>query len=310
MAVFYNTDNLPEFKNAVITIGTFDGVHLGHRVILQEVVRHANEINGESVLLTFEPHPRKLLFPDQPLKLLTPLDEKIKLIQAEGIQHIVVVPFTHAFANLSADEYIGDFLVKLFKPESIVIGYDHHFGHDRKGNINLLKQDASKYNYSVFEIPAQLIDEAAVSSTKIRNALNEGQVSEAAHMLGYNYTLNGTVQKGAQLGRTINYPTANLLPSGEDQLIPARGVYAIKVNYNGASYKAMLNIGFRPTVSKELKLHIEAHIFNFNEDIYGKKIELEFIERLRDEQKFASLDELKAQLGKDKETALNILNQL
>lgn len=307
MAVFYNTDNLPEFKNAVVTIGTFDGVHLGHRVILQEVVKHAKEINGESVLLTFEPHPRKLLFPDQSLKLLTPLDEKIKLIQSEGIENIVVVPFTNAFANLSADEYIQDFLVRLFKPHGIVIGYDHHFGHDRKGNINLLKQEATKYHYSVFEIPAQLIDEAAVSSTKIRNALNEGHVTEAAHMLGYNYTMKGTVQKGAQLGRTINYPTANLLPSSEDQLIPARGVYAIKVNYNGIAYKAMLNIGFRPTVSNELKLHIEAHIFDFNGDIYGKEIELEFIERLRDEQKFASLDELKAQLGKDKEAAQRIL---
>ncbi len=304
MAIFTDIDNLPHFHNAVVTIGTFDGVHCGHQVILNEVVNHAKSVNGESVLLTFEPHPRKLLFPDQPLKLLTPLAQKLELITAAGIQHIVVVPFTKEFASLSAHGYIKDFLVEKFKPQSIIIGYDHHFGSDRKGNIDMLKEHAEAYSYSVFEIPAQLIDEAAVSSTKIRKALSEGLVAEAAAMLGHNYSLRGTVTSGAQLGRTIGFPTANVLPGDKDQLIPANGVYAIRVKHNNAWYDAMLNIGIRPTVSKDLQLHIEAHIFDFSEDIYNKEVELSFVERLRDEQKFPSLDALKEQLALNAKAAL------
>lgn len=308
MAVFFNTDELPAFRNAVITIGTFDGVHRGHKTILKEVVEHAKAVNGESVLLTFEPHPRKLIFPNVPLKLLTPLNEKLELISKEGIEHIVVVPFTRDFSNLTAEQYVKDFLVKMFKPESIVIGYDHHFGYDRTGNIDLLKKFSADYGYKVFEISAQLIDEAAVSSTKIRTALNEGHVAEAAAMLGRHYSLSGHVTGGAKLGRTIGYPTANLLPEDPEQLIPANGVYAILANWNGQTFKGMLNIGFRPTVTKDVVLHIEAHLFDFDKDIYDQKLELLFVERLRDEQKFPSVDALKEQLHKDKEAAKRILN--
>lgn len=307
MAIYYNINHLPAFSNAVITIGTFDGVHLGHRAILDEVVKHTKEVKGESVLLTFEPHPRKILFPDKPLKLLTPLDKKLELITEASIQHIVVVPFTKEFATLTAREYISDFIVKLFKPESIVLGYDHHFGHDRSGNIQLLKDLQPQYGYNIFEIPAQLIDEAAVSSTKIRNALAEGLVQEAADMMGHNYTLIGTVIKGAQLGRSIGYPTANIQPGDTDQLIPERGVYAIRIKHGNQLYKGMLNIGYRPTVSSNRELHIEANIFDFNTDVYGQQLEIIFIARLRDEQKFSSLDALKEQLAKDKETALGYL---
>lgn len=308
MAVFFNTDELPAFRNAVITIGTFDGVHLGHKTILKEVVEHAKAANGESVLLTFEPHPRKLIFPNVPLKLLTPLSEKIELISRGGIEHIVVVPFTRDFSNLTAEEYIKDFLVKKFKPEGIVIGYDHHFGYDRTGNINLLKKFSDEYGYKVFEISAQLIDEAAVSSTKIRTALEKGHVAEAATMLGRHYSLSGHVTGGAKLGRTIGYPTANLLPEDTEQLIPANGVYAILANWNGQTFKGMLNIGFRPTVTKDVVLHIEAHLFDFDKDIYDQKLELVFVERLRDEQKFPSVDSLKEQLNQDKEAAKRILS--
>lgn len=307
MAIYYSISDLPEFLNPAITIGTFDGVHRGHRVILKKVSEHAKAIGGESILLTFEPHPRKLIFPDQPIHILTPLDKKLQLVLDAGIQHVVVVPFTKEFAELSAEEYISDFLVKTFHPGAIIIGYDHHFGHDRKGNINLLKQVHAGYGFDVVEIPEQLIDDAAVSSTKIRNAIAAGQVEEAAQMLGRSYTLAGRVQKGAQLGRRIGYPTANIMPAHNEQLIPANGVYAINVRYNGQVYNAMLNIGYRPTVSTGHTLHIEAHIFDFSADVYGEEMEIVFVARLRDEQKFGSLDELKAQLKKDETAAKKTL---
>lgn len=307
MAVYYSIDDLPDFASPVITIGTFDGVHMGHKVILQEVHSHGRKIGGESVLLTFEPHPRKLIFPDQQIQILTPLDKKLGLITNEGIQHIVVVPFTKEFASMSAREYVSDFLVKLFKPATIIIGYDHQFGHDRKGNIGLLKEMQEEHGFDVLEIPAQLIDEATVSSTKIRNAIKEGAVNDAASMLGRNYTLLGTVQKGAQLGRTIGYPTANVVPNHKEQIMPANGVYAVKVTYAGKEYNAMLNIGFRPTVSSDMTLHIEAYIFDFSADIYYEEIELAFVARLRNEQKFNSLDELKAQLAQDELSAKKAL---
>jgi len=308
MAIFYDINNLPAFKNPVITIGTFDGVHLGHHVILQQVVAHAKEVKGESVLLTFEPHPRKLLFPDQSLKLITPLQQKLGLITSAGIDHVIVVPFTRDFANLSAEEYILDFLVKKFCPNSIIIGYDHQFGHDRRGNIKLLEAHAGDCNYRVYEISAQLIDEAAVSSTKIRHALQDGHVKEAAHMLGRPYSIKGKVVKGAQLGRTIGYPTANIQPSDPEQLVPANGVYAIRAEYDGRTYNGMLNIGVRPTVSKELTLHIEANLFDFTGDLYDHELEISFIDRLRNEEKFPSIDALKEQLGKDKVAAQKVLN--
>lgn len=307
MAVFYNIANIPPFRNAVVTIGTFDGVHLGHRAILEELKRLAATENGESVVITFEPHPRKLLFPDQSLGLLTPLAKKVGLIEEAGIQHIIVVPFTKEFSNLSAGEYIEQFLVKKFSPACIIIGYDHHFGHDRTGDINLLKAFSEQHHYKVDEIPAQLIDAAAVSSTKIRRALSDGHVAEAAHMLGRDYTLEGTVIPGKQLGRTIGYPTANIQPCDADQLIPANGVYAVRVRKDDQWFGGMLSIGFNPTVTNEKKLHIEVNIFNFNEDIYGQNIEIAFVSKLRNEEKFNSLDELIQALHQDK---INAIEQL
>lgn len=307
MAIFYNTDTLPAFKDAVITIGTFDGVHMGHKVILQQIVKHAKEAGGESILITFEPHPRKLIAPGQPLKILTPLEQKLQLVLNEGVDHVVVAPFTQAFADLSAEAYIKDFLVAKFKPKAIVIGYDHRFGHDRAGDISLLKQHAATHGYTVYEIPAQLIEEAAVSSTKIRNAIQAGHVSEATQMLGRHYSITGTVIPGARLGRTIGFPTANVQPQDADQLIPEKGVYAIQLQWKDQGYNGMLNIGNRPTVSSELTLHIEAHLFDFSEDIYDETVEIIFVQRLRDEVKFPSLDALKDQLQKDKAAAMHAL---
>jgi riboflavin kinase/FMN adenylyltransferase len=307
MALYFDIDSLPRFENAVLTIGTFDGVHLGHRTILNEVVRHTKEVKGESIVITFEPHPRKLLFPDQPIKLITPLQQKLDLIIKAGIHHVVVAPFTKEFSQLSAEQYIRDFLVKKFQPHSIVIGYDHHFGHDRKGDINLLKEQAAEYGYKVFEIPAQLIDEAAVSSTKIRKALAEGRIGDAGHMLGRNYTINGTVIEGNKLGRTIGYPTANIRHSEPEQILPAIGIYAVYAKWQDKSFKGMLSIGHNPTVTDDKSIKTEVNIFDFDKEIYGDMLEIAFIARLRDEQKFDSLDALTEQLHKDKEDSLKIL---
>lgn len=308
MAVFSNIHNLPEFKNAVLTIGTFDGVHKGHEAILHEVVSHAKKVNGESVLLTFEPHPRKLLFPNQPLGIITPLDKKLQLLQDAGIQHIVVVPFTKEFSSLSAQEYIERFLVGIFKPHSIIIGYDHRFGHDRIGDINLLAKYAGRYNYELLEIPAQLIDAAAVSSTKIRHAISEGRMEDTAHMLGRTYQLSGKVVHGNKIGRTLGYPTANMQPGDPEQIIPGIGIYAIKAVHLGNEYGGMLSIGYNPTVTDKKELRIEANLFDFDKDIYGDDLELFFIKKIRDEQKFNSLQDLTEQLHKDRQETMTILN--
>ena len=306
MAIFHNINNLPAFRNAVLTIGTFDGVHKGHRAILKEVVTHARNVNGESVLITFEPHPRKLLFPDQPLGIITPLAEKLQLITDTGIRHVVVAPFTLDFARLSAGEYIRDFLVNLFHPHTIIIGYDHRFGNDRKGDIKLLEGFSKDYQYELIEIPAQLIDEAAVSSTKIRNAITGGRLEDATQMLGRTYSIKGTVMHGKKLGRIIGYPTANLQPADPDQIIPAIGVYAIKAIHDGITYGGMLSIGYNPTVTDNHDIKIEANLFNFDQDIYGQTLEIQFIKKIREEQKFDSIEALKDQLNRDKVETLGI----
>ncbi len=308
MAVFRNMDDLPVFHKAAITIGTFDGVHTGHRAILNEVVAHAEVSGGESVLLTFEPHPRKVLFPGQPIGIITPLQKKLELIAAIGIQHIVVVPFTKQFADLSATEYIEHFLVEKFHPQSIVIGYDHRFGHDRTGDINLLRSFAPRCGFDLVEIPAQLIEQAAVSSTKIRNAIVAGHIGEANMMLGRPYSLEGIVVAGNQLGRTIGYPTANLSPVEAEQVLPGNGIYAVEALHAGVRYDGMMSIGFNPTVTDKKELKMEVNIFEFDKDIYGQVLEVFFIEKLRDEQKFDSLEALTAQLRADKLATMKVKN--
>ncbi len=310
MAIFTDTNDLPAFRNAVITIGTFDGVHTGHKTILNEVVAHAGNTGGESILLTFEPHPRKLLFPDQPLGIITPLKEKLKLVLDSGIKHVVIIPFTKEFAAISAHDYIEKFLVGKFHPHSIIIGYDHRFGHDRKGDLKLLEDYSSEFNYELLEIPAQLIDDAAVSSTKIRKAIVAGHIEDATQMLGRPYEFTGTVVHGNKLGRTLGYPTANIKPSSADQILPAIGIYAIRALHEGNQYNGMLSIGYNPTVTDKKELRIEANLFDFNEEIYGQQLSIIFIKKLRDEQKFASLDDLITQLHKDKTETIKALQNL
>ena len=308
MAIYYSTDNLPEFNNAVVTIGTFDGVHVGHQVILDQVSTHARKHGATSVLITFSPHPRKLIFPNEPISILTPLKDKLKLITEIGIEHIVVVPFTKDFASLSAEEYVSDFLVNKINPKTIIIGYDHHFGNDRKGNIQLLNSLKTKYNFEVIEIEAQLIEDATISSTKIRDAVATGDITTTNDMLGRPYSISGKVIKGNQIGRTINYPTANILLNEREQIIPANGVYAIRAVHKNKVYNGMLNIGYRPTVSNNNKLYIEAHLFDFEQDIYDDELSIDFIQRVRDEQKFSDVNALKEQLSRDKETCEEILS--
>jgi riboflavin kinase/FMN adenylyltransferase len=307
MLVFKSTDALPDIQNAVITIGTFDGVHQGHKTILDSVVQHARERKGTSVLITFDPHPRKLLFPDAPLKLLSTLEEKLEMVAQAGIDITVVVPFTRDFSELSPQDYICNFLVAKFHPVSIIIGYDHHFGHDRSGDIRMLQAFAPEYGFEVTEIPARLIDAAAISSTQIRKALTLGAVKDAAAMLGTCYSIQGVVVKGAQLGRTIGYPTANIKCFSADKLVPAIGVYAVYFLHNGTTYKGMMSIGTNPTVTEDLSIKMEVHIFDFNADIYGESVTVLFVERLRDELKFPSLDALVAQLHQDQVDSLAIL---
>lgn len=307
MKVFYGTDALPQWHNVVLTIGTFDGVHQGHKSILQSVVQAAQTIDGTSVLITFDPHPRKLIFPNESLKLLSTLEERLALVAESGIDVTVVVPFTQQFAAQSAQDYIQDFLLRLFQPKLIVIGYDHHFGHDRTGDIHMLAAYAVQHHFEVKEISAQLIADAAVSSTQVRKALLAGAVDVAATMLGTPYHIKGKVVQGAQRGRSIGFPTANIQLPDADKLIPQRGVYAVHVQVNHQLYKGMLNLGLNPTVSATQDVKIEVHIFDFAEDVYGAAIEIAFVARLRDEMKFDGLPALQAQLAIDKENALAVL---
>jgi len=306
MAVFHQLNDLPSFTRPVLTIGSFDGVHHGHKVILSEVVKAAEAIGGESILITFEPHPRKIIHPEQPLGLLTSPEQKIELIQATGIDHIVVVPFNRDFSMLSATEYVADFLLKNFRPHTIIIGYDHHFGHSREGDIDLLKKLVMP-EVNVIEISAQLIEMAAVSSTKIRNALLAGQVHIAAEMLERSYSYKATVVHGDKIGRTIGYPTANLKPVYSDILIPGIGIYAVMVEWKGKLYKGMMSIGYRPTVTEEKSLTYEVNILDFNEDLYGQVLSVHFVQYLRGEEKFDSLDALKKQIALDELNARLVL---
>lgn len=291
----------------VITIGSFDGVHLGHRAILDDLNRAAHALGGKSVVVTFEPHPRSVLQPQQPMKLLTPLDDKLALLKDAGVSRVAVTPFTPAFAQLSAEDYVRDYLVAQFHPAAIVVGYDHRFGHDRRGDMSLLKSMAGELGFSVHEIPARIIDDAAVSSTKIRTALREGDVQRAADMLGRNYSMRGRVVHGDKLGRQLGYPTANIAPTYPQQLVPAIGIYAAMVSVGEKDFPAMASIGTRPTVSDAGKISMEAHLFDFDEDIYEQDVRIAFVARLRDELKFDSMEALKEALHGDARAAREML---
>ncbi len=309
MEVVKDFKNWNFVDNSVVTIGTFDGVHRGHQKLLQKLVQIKKQKGGKSIVFTFEPHPRKILFPDQSdLQLLSSLDEKIELFKAEDIDILIVYPFTKEFAQIESEKFIKEILADKLKVRTLVIGYDHKFGKDRKGDINTFKTAAGKYGFEVEEIPAQEINDINISSTKIRKALFDGDVKTAAEFLGYNYFMSGIVVHGKKLGKTISFPTANIGIKDEDKLIPKNGVYLVGVEVEGFKGFGMMNVGTNPTTDADEKIKLEVNIFNFDKDIYGKKIKVEFIERLRDEKKFKSVDELINAIKNDEKNCKQILN--
>ena len=298
--------HLPKFKNAVITIGTFDGVHLGHQQIIQQLISEADSINGETVIITFHPHPRIIVGGPSPVKILSTLEEKIEMLDAKGIQHVVVIPFNEAFANQDAEEYITNFLVEKFHPHTIIIGYDHRFGKNRQGDYHLLEDMGKLNNYKVKEIPEHVLNELIISSTRVREALLKSDIDTANKYLGYAYFFEGTVVEGNKLGRTLGYSTANIKIAEAEKLTPGNGVYAVQVRLKQNTYKGMMNIGFRPTIDGINRM-IEVNIFDFDQDIYGEKLRVTVLHHLRGEIKFNGLDALKAQLAQDKIEAIKVL---
>jgi riboflavin kinase/FMN adenylyltransferase len=304
MKIYTHIDQFKQIKNAVLTIGTFDGVHIGHQKIISRLKEVALQKGGETVILTFFPHPRMILHPDDlNIKLISTMDEKAERLENLGIDHLIITPFTRDFSNLNPQEYIRDVLVEKIGTTHIIIGYDHRFGKDRSGGLKELQNYATEFRYEVEEIPEQDIDDVAISSTKIRNALLNGDVKTAENFLGYPFHLSGKVIKGDQIGRKIGFPTANLFIEESYKLIPSDGIYAVSVDFKSGnsknrSAKGMAYIGHRPTING-MSRNIEVHIFDFADDIYGETIRINFLEYLRDDKKFNSLDELKEQLGRD-----------
>lgn len=293
----------------VTTIGTFDGVHIGHQKILKQVVRLAKVKGFVPVVLTLFPHPRMVLQKDDSIKLLNTIEERVELLKAIGIKEVIVKTFTKEFANLSAKDYVKQILVDELNTKHIVIGYDHHFGKNRSANITDLKAYAAQYGFNVEEISAQDIEDVTVSSTKIRNALNKGKVALANSYLGYNFFITGTVIKGKGLGRTIAFPTANIKITATYKLIPSDGVYVVKSSVQNKTVFGMMNIGTNPTVDGKTR-SVEVHFFNFNKDIYNSELKIEFLKRLRNEQKFQNIEALKSQLEIDMENASAFIKSL
>jgi riboflavin kinase/FMN adenylyltransferase len=306
----------------VITIGTFDGVHLGHRQILSQLKTEAERIKGETVIITFHPHPRKIINSSKPpIHLINTINEKIELLEALEIDHLVVIPFDERFSQISAQDYVEEFLVRKFNPHTIIIGYDHHFGKNRTGNYLLLEEYSEKRGFKLIEISPHVIAENAVSSTRIRNALTEGDIDSANSLLSYDYFFEGKVIKGNKLGRTLGYPTANLKIEDEEKLIPANGIYIVEAellstklevrNKNSLipKLKGMMSIGIRPTLT-DGKFMIEVNLFDFDQDIYGRILRVYIKKYLRPELKFDNLDELKNQLALDKKDALTFFARI
>lgn len=307
MKIYHHIDDFNPVKNAVVTIGTFDGVHLGHRKIISRIKELADALDGETVVLTFFPHPRMILHPeDESIKLINTINEKAELLEQLGIDHLIITPFSRDFSNQSPESYIQDVLVNKIGTKKIVIGYDHRFGKDRKGGLNNLLESGPVYGFDVIEIPEQDIHEVAVSSTRIREALLQGKIELANEFLGYPFFITGKVIRGDQIGRKIGYPTANIMIEEKYKLIPADGIFAAKIIIDKKVYSGMAYIGSRPTIDGMTR-NIEVNIFDFDAEIYGQQIRMEFHHFVRNDIKFSSLDELTVQLGKDKEDVLNLM---
>lgn len=306
MKLFHSINDFQSTKKTILTLGTFDGVHIGHKKILERITQNTENGKFESLVLTFFPHPRMVLQEKSEIRLLNTIDEKIKLLEATGIENLVVHPFNESFSRLTAEEFVRTILVEKFQIQKIIIGHDHRFGRNRTANIDDLIAFGIEYGFEVEQISAEEIQDVSVSSTKIRKALNEGNMALANEYLGYNYFLNGKVEKGKQLGRTIGFPTANINIEEDYKLIPKIGVYVVKAIINEETVFGMMNIGFNPTVNGD-KQTIEVNLFNFDKDIYDQNIAISLLHYIREEQKFGSIELLKAQLSQDKIDSLDFI---
>ncbi|MCE3008778.1 MAG: bifunctional riboflavin kinase/FAD synthetase [Bacteroidetes bacterium] len=307
MKIYRSLRDYEAGPSPVVTLGTFDGVHPGHQAILRRVLAAAHRLQGEAVVITFHPHPRKILPHSTAPGLLSTLQEKEEKLRELGIHKLLVIPFTQDFSQLEPADFVQAVLLNAVRAQRVVVGYDHRFGKNRTGDLALLERIAAEKGFAVEEIPAQEIDHAKVSSTRIREALLTGQVAIAQRLLGYAYSLQATVVHGDKRGRQLGWPTANLLPTSPEKLLPATGVYAVRVHYHHHAYLGMMNIGTRPTVDG-LNLVPEVHLLNFEGDLYGQQLQVDFIDRIRDERKFHSLEELKAQLAADAEQARRMMD--
>ena len=307
MQVHYGFESYKNIKNPIVTVGTFDGVHFGHQKIIQRLQKIAKKNNGESVLLTFDPHPRKILLNDQGLKLIHTINEKINILENLGLNHLVIYPFTLEFSKFSAKRYIDELLIQKLGTHTLVIGYDHHFGNDREGNIDLLKKYEKSNPFYLEEIKAHEIEEIKISSTKVRSAIEKGNIHLVNDYCGHFYEFSGEVVRGNGIGKTIGTPTANIKLNSNEKIIPLDGVYAVVCQIKDTNYKGIMNIGFKPTVDEDQKRTVEIHLFDYEKDIYGQDLRTKVIERIRDEVKFNSLKELKSQILKDNEKAKIIL---
>jgi len=315
MDIYRHLDQLPQFQRSVITIGTFDGVHSGHARILAQLRQQAAAIDGETVIITFYPHPRKVVKAGaEEIRLINTLEEKIQLLSWQRIDHLVIVPFTEAFSQMTAEQYITDFLLARFHPHTVIIGYDHRFGKGRQGDYHLLEQFSSSEGFVLQEIPVHLLDEVSVSSTRIREAIQRADIDTANQLLGYPFFFSGRVVKGNQLGRTLGYPTANLEMENPEKLTPANGIYAVEAQllptgdlFSSPRLQGMMSIGTRPTIDGANRT-IEVNLFDFDEDIYGRELRVFVRKWLRPELKFNGLEELKTAIAKDKLDTLAALN--
>lgn len=309
MKIYNSIYEFETSKKTIVTLGTFDGVHIGHNAILDKICKAAQQENLESVILTFFPHPRLIVSNNYDIKLLNTIEEKAILLEKKGIQNFIVHPFDKTFSELSPREFVTQVLVDKLNIQKIIIGHDHKFGKDRAADFNDLINFGKEFGFEVEEISAQQINEVSVSSTRIRNALLEGNVSLAKDYLGYPYLLTGNVVKGNQLGRTINFPTANIEIPEEYKLIPKNGVYIVTANVSNQTVFGMMNIGVKPTLG-ENKRSIEVHLLDFDADIYNQKIQVHILEKLREEQKFESFQTLQVQLEKDKQNTIHYFENL
>ena len=308
MRIFDNLKSYSSEKESILTIGTFDGVHIGHNKILKRLIQDSKKNNLSSLVMTFFPHPRMILNKSHEIKMIDTIDEKINLLEKTGLDNLIIHPFDNNFSKIRAKEFVEEILVKKLKIKEIIIGYDHKFGKDREASVEDLKKFGKDYMFTVKEIPAQEIDSIAISSTKIRNAILNGEIEKCNKFLGRNFILTGKVVYGEGLGKKIDFPTANIEIKETYKIIPKNGVYLVKTKINSNTYFGMMNIGIRPTVGGTNK-SLEIHFFNFKDNIHGKNVSIEIIKKIRDEEKFSSIDQLKIQLKKDEQFCLKLINK-